>query len=119
MQTPTMAPCSSALEALVWQPIIHQVADAVHRVLEEGGGGEHEHPDGWIDEGDDVEGGNESGEFADVGEVFERFHGDRGFCVNVQAAVRQSPIYRCRAGRDEEALPSGRTITLREKLNTI
>ena len=55
----------------------------VHRVLEEGGGCEHEHPDGWIDEGDDVEGGNESGEFPDVGEVFERFHGDRGAVVHV------------------------------------
>ena len=50
MQTP--APCRSALEAGIRQPIIHQVSDAVHRVLEEGGGGEHEHPDGWIDEGE-------------------------------------------------------------------
>ena len=62
-----MAPCRSALEAGVRQPIVHQVSDAVHRVLEEGGGGEHEHPDRQIDEGDDVEGGNESGEFSDVG----------------------------------------------------
>jgi hypothetical protein len=44
-------PRRSALEALVRQPVIHQVTDAVHRVLEEGGGGEHEHPDRWIDEG--------------------------------------------------------------------
>ena len=75
-----MAPCRSALEAGVRQPIIHQVTDAVHRVLEEGGGGEHEHPDRWIDEGDEVEGGNESVEFPDVGEVFERFQylGQRG-----------------------------------------
>ena len=65
MQTPAMAPCRSFLEAGVRQPIIHQVADAVHRVFEEGGGGEHEHPDRWIDEGDDVKGGNESGEFRD------------------------------------------------------
>ncbi len=61
-----MAPCHSALEAGVWQPIIHQVTDAVHRVLEERSGGEHEDPDRWIDEGDDVEGGNESGEFREV-----------------------------------------------------
>jgi hypothetical protein len=51
-----MAPCSSALEAGVRQPIVHQVSDAVYRVLEKEGGGEHEHPDRWIDEGDDVEG---------------------------------------------------------------
>ena len=57
MQTPAMAPCRSFLEAGVRQPIIHQVSDAVHRVFEEGGGGEHEHPDRWIDEGDDVAGG--------------------------------------------------------------
>ena len=69
-----------SLEALVRQPIIHQVTDTVHRVLEEGGGGEHEHPDRWIDEGDDVEGGNEPGEFSDVGEVFERFHDGSGRC---------------------------------------
>ncbi len=42
--------------------------------LRSGGGCEHEHPDRWIGEGDDVEGGNEPGEFPDVGEVFERFH---------------------------------------------
>ena len=71
VQTPGMAPHHSALEAGVRQPVVHQVADAVDRVLEEGGGGEHEHPDRWIDEGDDVEGGDESGEFPDVGEVFE------------------------------------------------
>ncbi len=78
VQPPAMAPCRSALEAGIRQPVIHQVTDAVHRVLEEGGGCEHEHPDGWIDEGDDVEGGNESGEFPDVGEVFERFHDGSG-----------------------------------------
>ena len=68
-----MAPCRSVLEAGVRHPIIHQVTDAVHRVLEGRGGGEHEHPNRWIDQGDDVEGGNESGEFPDVGEVFKRF----------------------------------------------
>ena len=70
--------CPSALEAGVRHPIIHQVADAVHCVLEEGCGGEHEHPDRWVDKWDDVECGNESGELPDVGEVFERFHGDSG-----------------------------------------
>jgi hypothetical protein len=38
------------------------------------------HPDRWIDEGVAVEGGNEPGEFPDVGEVFERFYGDRSGC---------------------------------------
>jgi hypothetical protein len=56
-----MAPHRTSLEALVRHPVVHQVADAVHSVLEEGGGGEHEHPERRIDEGDDVEGGNESG----------------------------------------------------------
>ena len=71
--------CHSALEAGVRQPIIHQVTDAIHRVLEERGGGEHEHPDGWIDEGDDVEGGNESGEFTDVG--CDQVFSGRNMCV--------------------------------------
>lgn len=62
------------------KPVVHQVTDAVHRVLEEGGGGEDDHPDRWIDEGDDVEGGNEPGEFPDVSEVFERLHGDGSGC---------------------------------------
>ena len=72
--------CHSALEARIWQPIIRQVTDAVHRVLEEGGGGEDDHPDRWIDEGDDVEGGNEPGEFPDVDELFECLHGDGSGC---------------------------------------
>ena len=73
-----MTPCRSALEALVRQTVVHQVADAVHGVLEERGGGEYEHLDRWIDEGDDVESGDETGEFTDVGEVFERFHDGSG-----------------------------------------
>jgi hypothetical protein len=47
---------AQALKLLFGNPSIQQVTDAVHRVLEEGGGCEHEHPDRWIDEGDDVEG---------------------------------------------------------------
>ena len=82
--------CRSALKAGVRQPIIHQVADAIHRVLEERCGGEHEHPDRWIDEGDDVEGGNESGEFRDVSEVFERFHDGSGL-VSTRKRLSVSP----------------------------
>jgi hypothetical protein len=51
------------------KPVVQQFTDAAHCVLEEGGCGEHEHPDRWIDEGDDVEGGNEPGEFPDVDEL--------------------------------------------------
>ncbi len=39
MQTPAMAPARSGLEALVGLAVVYQIADAVHRVLEEGGGG--------------------------------------------------------------------------------
>ena len=62
------------------KPVVQQFTDAAHCVLEEGGCGEHEHPDRWINEGDDVEGGNEPGEFPDVDELFERFHGDGSGC---------------------------------------
>jgi hypothetical protein len=37
---------------MVRHPVIHKVTDAVDLVLERGGGGEYEHPDGWIDEGE-------------------------------------------------------------------
>jgi hypothetical protein len=46
----------SALEAGVGLAVVEQVADAVHRVLEDRGGGEHDHAYGGIDERDDVEG---------------------------------------------------------------
>ena len=62
------------------KPVVQQFTDAAHCVLEEGGCGEHEHPDRWIDEGDDVEGGNEPGEFPDVDELFECLHGDGSGC---------------------------------------
>jgi len=55
--------CRSGLKALVRLAVVHQVSDAVHRVLEERGGCEYENSDRWIDEWDDVEGGNKSGDF--------------------------------------------------------
>ena len=67
----------SALEAGVGLAVIEQVADAVHRVLEDRGGGKHDHSNRWIDERDDVEGGHKTGDLADEAEVFECFHGDR------------------------------------------
>jgi hypothetical protein len=39
VQTPARAPHPSSLEALVRQPVVHQVSDALYRVLEEEGGG--------------------------------------------------------------------------------
>ena len=68
----------SALEAGVRLAVVEQVPDAVHGVLEDRGGGEHDHADGGIDERDDVEGGDKTGDLADEAEVFECFHGDRG-----------------------------------------
>ena len=68
----------SPLEAGVGFAVVKQVADAVHRVLEDRGGGEHDHADGGIDERDDIEGGDKTGDLADEAEVFECFHGDRG-----------------------------------------
>ena len=65
----------SALEALVGLAVVEQVPDAVDRVLEDGGGGEHDHPDLWIHKRDDVERGNEPGDLADEAEVFVS-----GFC---------------------------------------
>jgi len=68
----------SGLEAGVRFTVIHQVSDAVHCVLEERCGGEHDHPDLWIDERNDIEGGNKSGDLPDEAEVFESFHGAWG-----------------------------------------
>ena len=65
----------SALEALVGLAVVEQVPDAVHRVLEQGGGGEHDHPDLRIHKRNDVERGNEPGDLADEAEVFVS-----GFC---------------------------------------
>ena len=47
--------------------VVEEVTDSVHAVLENGGDGEHEDPDLWIDERDGVQGGHESGEFAGEG----------------------------------------------------
>ena len=58
-----MVPWQSGLEALVGQPIIHQVPDPVHSVLEQGGGGENENAQLRIDKRDDAEGGDEPGDF--------------------------------------------------------
>jgi len=68
----------SALEAGVWFAVIEQVTDAVHGVLENRGGSEHNHADRGIDERDDVEGGDKTGDLAYEAEVFECFHGDQG-----------------------------------------
>ena len=72
-----MPAAPSASKALVRLPVVEQVADAVHAVLEERGGGEDEHAGLWIDKRDDVQCGHEPGKLADVAEVFERFHGSR------------------------------------------
>ena len=68
----------SALEAGVWLTVVKQVADAVHRVLEDRCGGEDDHADRGIDERDHIEGGDKTGDLADETEVFECFHGDLG-----------------------------------------
>ncbi len=78
----------SALEALVRQPIIHQVTDAIHRVLEEGCGGEDDHPERWIHKRDHLKGRNESGQFPGEAEVFERFDDDSGGDVNGSSGLR-------------------------------
>ena len=55
----------SAVEAGIRLPVVEQVAEAVHRVLEERCGCEYEHTDRWSDEWDHLKGGNESGKFPD------------------------------------------------------
>lgn len=80
-----MVPCRSGLETLVRLPVVEQVTDAVHGVLEDRGGGENDHADLGIHEWDDVEGGNKSGDFPDEAEVFECFHDDLGRCQRVSA----------------------------------
>ena len=88
-----MVPCS-ALEALVRLAVVEQVADAVHRVFEDRGGGEDNDTDLRIDERNGAEGSDESGEFPGEAEVFERCHGEPGGGVNgtwwivVEPAVR-------------------------------
>jgi len=61
----------SALETGVRLAVIERAADAVGRVLEDRGGGGHDHADRGIDERDDVEGGHQTGDLADEAEVFE------------------------------------------------
>ena len=68
----------SALEALVWLAVVEQVADAVHGVLEDRGGGKRDHADLRIHEWNDAVSGDEPGEFPDEAEVFECFHGEPG-----------------------------------------
>ena len=68
----------SALEAGVGLAVVEQIPDAVHGVLEDRGGGKHDHADRGINEWNDIEGGDKTGDLADEAEVFECFHGDRG-----------------------------------------
>ena len=63
----------SALETLVRFAIVQQFADAVYGVLEDRGGGEHEHANRRIDERDHVEGGNKTGDLANEAEVLNGF----------------------------------------------
>ena len=77
-----LVPCRSNLEAGVRFAVVEQVTDAIHRVLEQRGGGKDDHPDDWIDERDHLKGGNESGELPDEAEVFERIHGHMSGCKN-------------------------------------
>ena len=62
-------------EALIHLPVVEQVTDPVHGVLEEGSCGEDDHPNCRFDEWQGVEGGDETGELADVAEILDRFHG--------------------------------------------
>ena len=62
------------LEALIGLPVVEEVSDPVHAVLEDGGDGEHEDADLGVDERDGVQRGHEAGQLAGEGEVFERFH---------------------------------------------
>jgi len=70
--------CRSAIEAGILFTVIEQVTDAVHRVLEDRSGGEHDHPHLRVHEWNDVEGRNKSGDFPDEAEVFEGFHCELG-----------------------------------------
>jgi hypothetical protein len=73
-----MVPCRSGLETLVGLAVIHQLSDAVHHVLEQGGCCKYEHPNRWIDEWNRSKGGNEPGDLPGEAEVFECFHGEPG-----------------------------------------
>ena len=55
------------------------------------GSREHDHTDGWIDERDDIEGGDKTGDLADEAEVFECFHGDRDPVSTVRLNFRTMP----------------------------
>ncbi len=61
----------SAFKTLVRLAVIEQIADAVHRVLENRSGGKHDHSDLWINKGNDVESGYEAGDLTSEAEVFE------------------------------------------------
>ncbi len=49
----------------------------VHGVLEDGRGGEDQDPEFGVNEWDGIEGGDESGDLAEVAENLERFHSDQ------------------------------------------
>jgi hypothetical protein len=66
-----MAPCRSAFETLVRLAVVEQIADAVYRVLENRSSGKYDHSDLWINKGNDVDGGYESGDLTSEAEVFE------------------------------------------------
>ena len=82
MQSPALATCRSALEAGVRFTVVEQVADAVHRVLEQGGCGKDNDAHLGVDKRDGSKSGDETGDFPDEAEVFECFHGDHGGGVN-------------------------------------
>ncbi len=62
---------ASTTEALVRLTVVEQVTDAVHHVFENRSSGEYDHSDLWINKGNDVESGYESGNFSGEADIFE------------------------------------------------
>ena len=75
----------SALEAGVRLPVVEQVADAVHSVLEERRGCEYEHTDRWIDGRVGSQSGNEPGVSPAEAEISEHIQGGGVGGGNVRA----------------------------------
>ncbi len=67
---------------MVGLAVIEQVPNAVHRVLEQGGGGKDDDPHLWIHEWNRSKSGDEPGDFPDEAGIFERFHGVSRLDVN-------------------------------------
>ena len=61
----------STTEAFVRLAVVHQITDAVYRVLEQGCRSKDDDSNGWIDKWDAIERSDQPGEFPHIAEIFK------------------------------------------------